>query len=114
MGDFFISSETLKTRMEAGEDIVLLDVRKPEAYRASGLAMPGAGWRDPFSVTEWASEISGNTSVVVYCVHGHEVSQGVGKILQAGGADVRVLEGGFEGWRESGGVTVPAPETEAS
>ena len=42
-------------------------------------------------------------AVVVYCVHGHEVSQGVCQTLRDDGYQVRFLEGGIESWTESGG-----------
>jgi rhodanese-related sulfurtransferase len=44
------------------------------------------------------------SAVVVYCVHGHEVSQGVAAVLQQRGIAARYLEGGIEeGWRTVGG-----------
>jgi len=38
--------------------------------------------------------------VVVYCVHGHEVSQGVTRALRTAGVDAAYLEGGIAGWTE--------------
>jgi hypothetical protein len=38
--------------------------------------------------------------VVVYCVHGHEVSQGVTSALRTAGVDAAYLEGGIAGWTE--------------
>ena len=34
----------------------------------------GAVWRDPEHVDRWIVELNWNRPVVVYCVHGHEVS----------------------------------------
>ena len=42
--------------------------------------------------------------MVVYCVHGHNVSQGAAAALRARGVYARVLAGGIEGWRDAGGV----------
>ena len=50
--------------------------------------------------------------MVVYCVHGHEVSQQAAQTLMAQGLDARMLAGGLAGWREQGGDVVPfAPPT---
>jgi hypothetical protein len=62
--------------------------------------MKGALRRDPAQVDEWKKTLPSGASVVVYCVHGHEVSQNVAKALGA-----RFLEGGIEHWREEGGET---------
>ena len=41
--------------------------------------------------------------MVVYCVHGHEVSQGVAKALEEQGLLASYLEGGVEAWKAQGG-----------
>ena len=48
------------------------------------------------------TELDPTAPAVLYCVHGHEVSQGAAAILRRQGYDVRVLEGGIEAWREAG------------
>ena len=45
-----------------------------------------------------------SADVVVYCVHGHEVSQSAAKALGAA-----YLEGGIEAWRASGGELFGKP-----
>jgi Fe-Mn family superoxide dismutase len=40
--------------------------------------------------------------VVVYCVHGHEVSRSIALALNARGIPARYLVGGIEAWREAG------------
>lgn len=91
----------------AGDRLLVLDVRKPEAFEASGAMLQGAAWRDPAGANRWGLDLPNRTPVVVYCVHGHEVSQGVGAALRDIGVNVRVLKGGFESWRQAGGPTVP-------
>ncbi len=86
----------------------VFDVRKEPAFRESGRMMPGARWRHPFAVDGWAADATDTGPVIVYCVHGHEVSQGVAAYLRARGIDARFLEGGFEGYVEAGGETVAA------
>lgn len=83
----------------------IIDVRKEPALRESGRLISGAEWRHPLEVDRWAPDVDG--PVVVYCVHGHEVSQGVAAYLRARGIDARYLDGGFEAYARTGGATVP-------
>lgn len=82
-------------------DIRIVDVRKPEARAASGCAIPDAVWKHPFNALNWAGEFLG-CRVVVYCVHGHEVSLAVRGYLADQGIDAVILEGGFEAWAATG------------
>jgi len=41
--------------------------------------------------------------VVIYCVRGGSVSNGVLDRLQAAGVKARYIEGGIEGWKTAGG-----------
>jgi hypothetical protein len=62
----------------------------------------GALRRDPTTVDEWQGGLASERPVVVYCVHGHEVSQGIAAALAQAGLDARYLEGGIAGWAELG------------
>jgi hypothetical protein len=53
-------------------------------------------------VERWGGDLPRGRPVVVYCVHGHEVSQGAAAALAAIGVEARYLEGGIAAWRESG------------
>jgi rhodanese-related sulfurtransferase len=88
-------------------DIALVDVRRRPAFEAEPRLIPGAVWRKPEEVAIWADTLNWNRPVVVYCVHGHEVSQAVVERLRSFGFEAALLEGGIEGWKASGGpVTV--------
>jgi hypothetical protein len=54
---------------------MVVDVRKRPAFEAAPSMLPGAVGRDPHAVEQWAAELPSGGSVVVYCVHGHEVSR---------------------------------------
>ena len=70
----------------------------------------GALRRDPAVVQSWAKELPRASSVVVYCVHGHEISQGAAKALREFGFTARYLEGGLEeGWKATGGALIGKP-----
>ena len=79
-------------------DELVVDVRRAAAFRESGQMIAGALRRDPEAVGEWAKRLPRAASVVVYCVHGHEVSQGVASALAERGLGARYLEGGIEAW----------------
>lgn len=94
--------------LDAGA-ILLLDVRKRPAYDESGRRIEGATWRDPFAVDAWVDALPRDRPVVVYCVHGHEVSHGVRDALIERGIDARLIAGGYEAWVEAGGATESNP-----
>ena len=39
---------------------------------------------------------------VLYCAHGHEISQGLVAALRAMGVDARYLDGGIDAWKAAG------------
>ena len=79
----------------------VIDVRKAPAFLASGMTVAGACRRLPFDAENWWNEFAGRR-VVVFCVHGHEVSRAVCGFLEDKGIDAAVLEGGFEAWSAAG------------
>jgi Fe-Mn family superoxide dismutase len=101
----------LKKLIAARARLALVDVRRRPAFAAEPRLLPGAIWRDPELVDRWAAELNHAHAVIVYCVHGHEVSQSVAARLRALGFDASVLEGGIEAWKAAGGqLTVVADE----
>ena len=104
------TASQLKSELAGRQPPLLIDVRRPPAFRAAPDMAAGALRRDPASVASWAKALPRAASVVVYCVHGHEVSQGVAKSLRDCGISARYLDGGLEeGWRASGGELVAKP-----
>ena len=81
---------------------IVLDVRRTEAFDASPHMLPASLRRDPDTVDQWIGTLEPDRQIVVYCVHGHEVSQGVAAALAAAGFDVRFLAGGIEDWVAAG------------
>lgn len=101
MGTSYITNTELDRLIATGRGPELCDVRKPAAFAASGSMLPGAVWRDHSAPADWRPDLA-DGPVVVYCVHGHEVSQGAAEALRSLGCDARYLRGGFEGWIEAG------------
>lgn len=81
---------------------LIVDVRKNEAFAASSYLLPGALRRDPLQVNQWGAELPQAHAVLVYCVHGHEVSQNIMAALRQRGIEALFLHGGIEAWREQG------------
>ena len=85
---------------------LVIDVRKPPAFDADPEMIAGALRRPHDTVDDWARVLPRDRSVVAYCVHGHEVSQGVAQALRARDLDARYLEGGIEAWKTAGAPTM--------
>jgi Fe-Mn family superoxide dismutase len=97
-----LTCAALSTLLVDRADIAVLDVRRRPAFEAEPRLIPGAVWQEPEEVAIWADVLNRNRPVVVYCVHGHEVSKGVVDRLRTLGFEAALLEGGIEAWRASG------------
>ena len=106
-----VSASALAGMLQAPTPPVVVDVRKEAAFMASGMIIPSAKRVPPDEIGAAAQDLSGHT-VVVYCIHGHEVSQGACVTLRRHGVDATYLEDGFEGWRDSGLPVEPSGEGE--
>ena len=88
---------------------LLLDVRRAAAFDADSVVIASATWRDPFAVDDWLKFLPHHREIVVYCVHGHEISKNTCSALRTSGSGrliSRFLEGGIEAWKAAGGPTI--------
>jgi hypothetical protein len=60
-----LSPEALMTRFASGSPPLVIDVRKPEAFRAEPATLPGAIWRDPRALADGSGGLPGGRAVVV-------------------------------------------------
>jgi rhodanese-related sulfurtransferase len=110
--DAAITPLELKQRLAAFPPPTLVDVRRQPAFERDRQIIPGALRRLPEEVADWGRPIEPWRPVVVYCVRGHEVSQGGAAALRERAFDARFLAGGLERWRADGNATQPfAPPT---
>ncbi len=93
-----ISPAQLKALLDGGANVTVLDVRRRQHRVEVEHPVPGATWRDPEAIAEWSRELEDGARVVVYCVHGHNVSQGARDHLRERGHDACIVEGGIEAW----------------
>lgn len=100
------SDEASASPEETGQAL-WIDVRRKGTFEQAKSMIPGAVWRDPGQAASWASEFPDDRELIVYCVHGHEVSQATALRLQAAGLNARYLHGGIDGWRAAGRPLAP-------
>jgi len=96
-----ISSEALRDRIESGENIKLLDVRKQGDFEADPELIPGAVKLDPAQVGDWGKTITSDQTVVIYCARGGSISQSIQQHFKEKGMDVPYIEGGYAAWKTS-------------
>jgi rhodanese-related sulfurtransferase len=85
---------------------LIFDARKAPAFDAACRVIPGALRLSADDVSAAVPRLARERGLVVYCAHGHEVSQGVARALRDGGIDARYLEGGIAAWEEAGLPTI--------
>jgi thiosulfate sulfurtransferase len=105
-----ISVEALAAELQGPEPVVLLDVRREQARSGAGLEIPGTTWRNPAHWLDWKDGFLQTPRVLVYCAHGHEISQGLAATLRAMGVNAVSLEGGFSAWQSAGKPMQPIPQ----
>ncbi|MDA1101282.1 MAG: chromate resistance protein [Proteobacteria bacterium] len=85
---------------------LIFDVRRAETFAAADRVIAGARWRDHGTAAQWGPALTPRSNIVVYCVHGHQISQSAAASLRGNGLNAQYLEGGIEGYLANGGMTV--------
>ena len=99
-----ISPEALKLRLDAGEDVTIIDLRTPLAVAATPYAIPGSRWLAADAIDATEAALLGGREVVLYCACPNEATSArIALLLQRQGITrVRPLEGGLAAWMELG------------
>jgi rhodanese-related sulfurtransferase len=79
---------------------LLLDVRRESDFGDDSAMIVGAIRRAADACEQWATLLPAGKSVVVHCVRGGEVSQGIARGLSSRGIPVSFLVGGIAAWRQ--------------
>ena len=95
----------LQAALASATPALVLDVRRTQTFQQADDLIAGAVWRDPERIDEWSGGLDPARPVIVYCVHGHQVSQGCARKLRNLGLEAAFLEGGIEAWISTGGKT---------
>lgn len=104
-----ITAEELAAARARGEPLQVIDARPRFHLTRAADMMAGAVYRDPDRVYEWASELSSESPIVVYCAYGFNVGCAVAATLRERGFDARYLSGGLSAWYAAGGARALRP-----
>jgi rhodanese-related sulfurtransferase len=92
-----IQVEELKQRLDAGENLLLLDVREEYEYEISNIG----GCLIPLAeLPERARELDASREIVALCKMGSRSATAVQLLLKAGFPNVRSLTGGIHAWSD--------------
>jgi rhodanese-related sulfurtransferase len=91
-----IAPEDVRRYREAGEDVVVIDLRPPEAFRAGHL--PRARSLPLDEVRQRETEIPRTGRVVLYAGTPEEAAAAYQALREAGYRNVMVLAGGLPAW----------------
>jgi membrane protein DedA with SNARE-associated domain/rhodanese-related sulfurtransferase len=99
-----ITPEELKRRLDAGEDVLVVDVRDRLDFEAEPAIIPGALHLTTEELERRHREIPRERDIVLYCTCPSEASSArIALLLRRRGIErVRPLAGGFRAWRDHG------------
>src|SRR3954464_2811388 len=99
-----ITPEELKRRLDAGDDLFVLDVREPNEYQIANLG----GYLIPLGdLPKRVSELDSSREIVAHCKMGGRSAKAVDFLRQAGFKKVRNLTGGITAWSDKVDPKVP-------
>lgn len=99
-----ITPEELKRRLDAGEDLFVLDVREPNEYQIANLG----GYLIPLGdLPKRVNELDSSREIVAHCKMGGRSAKAVDFLRQAGFKKIRNLTGGITAWSEKVDPKVP-------
>jgi rhodanese-related sulfurtransferase len=99
-----ITPEELKEKLDAGEDILIVDLRHSLDFDANPETIPGALHVDAAELEEASDVIPRDREIVLFCACPNEVTAArLALLLRSKGITrIRPLSGGYEGWRSRG------------
>ena len=105
-----INAESLKQKVDKGEDIFILDVRTPDEHKAWNISydkykdsslIPIDDLSSPAALTN----IPKDREIVTFCAHGNR-SMSAAKMLSQHGYNAKSIKGGLDGWNDVYDVAV--------
>jgi adenylyltransferase/sulfurtransferase len=91
-----ITVHEVKSKLEAGEDFILLDVREPHEWAISDIA--GAKHIPSRQILDHLAELDPNREIVVYCRTGIRSAEVVRLLQSQGFQRLRNMTGGINAW----------------
>ena len=102
-----ISHADMKKVLERADGAVILDLRRNADYDKDSVTMPTARRFDPDKIAEWSSGLPKDKEILLFCAHGRSLSEASLNHLTKNGYKARLVAGGFDSWKDAGGVTAP-------
>jgi glyoxylase-like metal-dependent hydrolase (beta-lactamase superfamily II)/rhodanese-related sulfurtransferase len=113
-----IKAQSLKQKIDKGEDIFILDVRTPEEHKAWKISYDK--YKDSSLIpidelkTDALKNIPKDKEIVTFCAHGNR-SMSAAKILSQHGYNAKSLKGGLDEWNDVYDIAViPAIDSNKS
>ncbi|HEX6289247.1 MAG TPA: rhodanese-like domain-containing protein [Herpetosiphonaceae bacterium] len=95
----------IKQRLDAGEDLMLIDVREPEEVRIASVAQAEVY---PLSqAAGWIDSLPKDRALVILCHHGSRSAQVAMALMQRGHSSVTNVSGGIDAWSQQVDPSVP-------
>jgi len=99
-----IRPEELKSKLDAGDDVFILDVREPHEYQICNLG----GYLIPLGdLPARMNELDSSREIVAHCRSGARSAKAVTLLRQAGFTKVKNLAGGILAWSDKVDPSVP-------
>ncbi len=95
----------VKQRLDAGEDVLLVDVREPDEMMIA--AIEGADERPMSQARNWIDELPKDRELVIFCHHGGRSAQVAMALAQRGHTNVTNMSGGIDQWSQDVDSSVP-------
>jgi len=102
---YSIGVQELKTRLDKGDKLVLLDVREPWEHALAKL--DGSILIPLGTLPQSLAKLDKNTEIIAYCHHGMRSADATGFLVQQGFANVKNLVGGIDAWSTQVDTSVP-------
>ncbi len=98
-----ISPQELKTQLDNGHNVLVVDMRSPGEYQAGHI--PGAINMFVQTIPTRLSELPQDRSIVFQCWHGHTSLDASAFLIQNGwpASNIASLNGGMAGWVQAHG-----------
>jgi rhodanese-related sulfurtransferase len=93
---FTISPKELKSRLDQGDKLVLLDVREQWEYDLAKLT--GSILIPLGTLPQSMAKLNRDTEIIAICHHGMRSADATNFLLQQGFANVKNLVGGIDAW----------------
>lgn len=95
----------IKQRLDAGEDLLLVDVREPEELMIA--AIEGAQEHPMSDAREWIDTLPKDRELIIFCHHGSRSMQVAIALAQRGYTRLTNMTGGIDQWSQQVDPGVP-------